>query len=1251
MQSKLVDKIAANNLGVAAMCFIALLALSGCKQPQDEDYALQSSGSGSTDGTPEQDISPDPVFEPIQINGAPENQFAYPGQTINFTVAASSNTDIEYQWLHNGQIISNANSATLAVTIAGQNDSGTYQVQLSNPTTTESAAATLTIGFLPEITEDLKDVEVYPGQAAVFNVKAIGTDIEYEWQRSQNGQWETLSDSSNDTLLVSNANSNKATKYRVKVKNEGGEKTSKAANLKLKNLLAFSSQPVSQSVAPGSNVSFSASAGGYGSLSYQWYKATSPLSNSSKISGSNQPTLNISNVSNADASAYWVRVTNSDNLSIDSAKAQLSVYGPAKVTVHPADTTIYSSDTGTLFVAATGDAPLSYQWQRRVGSSWANVSGATSNQLAVSNAGFYRCVVNNGVSSDTSAAAEVTVLSSVAIVSSPNNTVANLGDSLSLNVQATGDNLQYEWSKNGQTLFSENSASLNFASLKELDEGTYGCRVFNGGGSQNCGNFNLTVNAPVLITEQPTSQSSYVGGSATFSVAASGDPAPQVQWYFKSNVVGTGNTLTLNNLSANQAGDYTCVVTNSVSEQPCTTATLTINSLAQITQQPANTSAATGSTVNLSITATGEDLNYAWYKDGQLLDNNSATLSLNISESSAGTYGCRIWNSYSSDDCNNFDIAVLTPPVILSQPQNQSAFEGASVALSVTVSGTPSPSVNWLFKGEVIETNSPTLTLNPLTSEQAGNYSCQVTNSVGTVTCNPVTVEVLEQVAITQFPASATANLGDNLSFTLVASGDNLQYEWSKNGQTLLSETSPSLSFASLKQIDEGTYGCRVFNEAGSASCPSFTLSVQSPVVISQQPVSLTANEGGSATFSVVASGNPAPTVEWYFNNGLVGTGNSLTINNVSNAHAGEYSCIVKNAVGQISCASATLSISSTAAITQQPGDTAAESGSSITLTLSATGDDLSYIWYKDGQALASGPSLVLDVTADSAGTYGCSVWNSHSSVDCANFDISVLTAPTIVSQPEAASAFEDATVELAVEVTGAPAPTVNWYHNGNLIYSGNTLTLSPLTLAQEGNYHCEVSNSVATVSCDTVAVEVLEKVTITKQPSNQVLNLGDNIVLDIQASGELPITYQCYHQTTLLITTDNPADLIIPNSSLADNGNYYCEVSNEGSSVTSQIASISVISSDKGAAELSWGTAKTRANGDNLSASEISGYTVYMSDSEDGTFEVVATTTPSTTSITLDNLAPGDYYFGLTTTDTDDIESAMSGILKITVQ
>ena len=83
------------------------------------------------------------------------------------------------------------------------------------------------------------------------------------------------------------------------------------------------------------------------------------------------------------------------------------------------------------------------------------------------------------------------------------------------------------------------------------------------------------------------------------------------------------------------------------------------------------------------------------------------------------------------------------PPAITSQSPNQTATNGASVAFSVSASGTPPLSYQWQFNG----TNLPgavssNLTLTGVTFAQAGFYAAVVTNAAGSTLSDTVALSV-----------------------------------------------------------------------------------------------------------------------------------------------------------------------------------------------------------------------------------------------------------------------------------------------------------------------------------------------------------------------------------------------------------------------------------------------------------------------------------------------------------------------------
>lgn len=123
------------------------------------------------------------------------------------------------------------------------------------------------------------------------------------------------------------------------------------------------------------------------------------------------------------------------------------------------------------------------------------------------------------------------------------------------------------------------------------------------------------------ITTQPQSQSVGVGGSATFTVVATGSAPLSYQWRKDGqNIAGaTSATLSLPNVQSANAGSYTVVVTNSAGSATSNAATLTIAAAGgplTITTQPATQHGNAGASVTFTVGASGGAgaLTYQWKK-------------------------------------------------------------------------------------------------------------------------------------------------------------------------------------------------------------------------------------------------------------------------------------------------------------------------------------------------------------------------------------------------------------------------------------------------------------------------------------------------------------------------------------------------------------------------------------------------------------------------------------------------------------
>jgi hypothetical protein len=160
--------------------------------------------------------------------------------------------------------------------------------------------------------------------------------------------------------------------------------------------------------------------------------------------------------------------------------------------------------------------------------------------------------------------------------------------------------------------------------------------------------------------------------------------------------------------------------------------------------------------------------------------------------------------------------------------------------------------------------------------------------------------------AIVVPPQSQTAILGENVLFTVAASGAPLPtYQWRFNGANLAGATGDSFTRSNAQAVHGGGYSVVVNNNLGSVTSIVATLTVNTNGIapnISSAPQSQTVAKGDNATFTVTANGTQPLGYQWRFNGGnLAGaTGTSYTRFNAQTNDAGQYTVVITNVAGAI---------------------------------------------------------------------------------------------------------------------------------------------------------------------------------------------------------------------------------------------------------------------------------------------------------------------------------------------------------------
>lgn len=248
---------------------------------------------------------------------------------------------------------------------------------------------------------------------------------------------------------------------------------------------------------------------------------------------------------------------------------------------------------------------------------------------------------------------------------------------------------------------------------------------------------------PPAITQQPTNQTVNEGGTLTLSILATN--ATGYQWKKGGEDISsaTSATYTKQSVLPSDAGSYTCVVSGEGGTSVTSdAATVTVNALPVITEQPSSQTINEGGNINLSVTATGAT-GYQWKKDGSDIPSaTNATYSKSGAlPADAGSYTCVVTGAGGSVTSNPATITVNALPVITQQPANQEITEGETLTLNVVATG--ATGYQWKKGEEVIpDATTATYTKEGATTADAGSYTCVVTGAGGSVTSNAATVTV-----------------------------------------------------------------------------------------------------------------------------------------------------------------------------------------------------------------------------------------------------------------------------------------------------------------------------------------------------------------------------------------------------------------------------------------------------------------------------------------------------------------------------
>jgi|GEM_PF-1000908 len=714
------------------------------------------------------------------------------GSTVNITGTVTA-TGAWTLTLSNGAVANGTGNGTFSInvtpgitevyTVASLSDANCSSIAVDlTGATTVTVNDDVVITSQPVVTQT-----ACSGNSVSIAVAATGTGLTYQWRKGvtplANGG--NISGANSATLILNPvATGDAAADYNVVVSGTApcAAVTSDNSALLVNEAVNITTQPVTQTLCSGNSVSFTATATGSG-LAYQWQRNGSPLADGGDISGANTTTLNITNLTAANAGNYTVVVSGlAPCNAVTSGIAVLSVNTAVSIDVQPADTVAVCATFPASFTVSASGTGLTYQWFRGIFPGTpvvnnANISGAGTaslqiNQASIADVDEYYVVVS-GLAPCTlvqSAYTHLSVDQTITINQQPVSQTVCTGSDVQFVVVASAgpDPLNYQWRKGGVDIPGATDDTLNVIGATAADAGLYRVVIT---GIAGCV---TSLSSVAILTVDPPSAGGTVNADATVCIGVNsgtlnltGHTGNVVRWEFSTNggtlwtpIANTTTSQTYTNLS--QVTMYRAVVKSGVcAETNSAAATISFHPVPDVTPTPASQSICSGLNIaTIALSGSVPFTSFSWTR------NNAGTVT-GIASSGTGDIAGILTNTTllpvtvtfmitpTANGCTGSSttatVIVDPSPDAFAAPASQTICSGAGISTIALTSTVPATTYTW--------TRNNTGTVTGIAASGSGDIGGTLTNT----TASPVTV------TFTATPTSGAGCVGESITSTVVA--------------------------------------------------------------------------------------------------------------------------------------------------------------------------------------------------------------------------------------------------------------------------------------------------------------------------------------------------------------------------------------------------------------------------------------------------------------------------------------------------
>ena len=596
--------------------------------------------------------------------------------------------------------------------------------------------------------------------------------------------------------------------------------------------------------------------------------------------------------------------------------------------------------SNALFTAIISTAvPVGYQWR----CNGTNVPGGTTASLTVTNVqtnGSYDVVVTNSYGTNVSSTALLQVVIPPQITGNPADITVSAGDSVTLQVQATGNYRTHYWNINGTIISSDALPSLTLYDVQASLSGPYFVTISNLAGTATSAVAQLTVqDRPPEILSAPTNQLAAVGSYVGFIAEAVGSEPMTYQWQFNGVNIDnqTGPELLLWDLAVTNSGLYTVTISNAFGVTNLS-ASLEVLQPNVIEWGNLNTEPIPVILTNATALAAGEFHTLALRSDGTLLswgNNDYGLASIPVAASNVVAVAAGSYHSVALLEHDGKIAAwgdgvggATDVPYGLWGVKAIAAYGSYNVALK-----TNGTLVAWGTSG--METNLPS-GLNDAVAVSLHDRHALILRADGTV------IDVTDYSKPTNVTGVISIAAGPDYGLALKADGTVAAWGYdpvtATNIPVNLSNVVAVAASSSLRLAlkEDGTITAwgdvwtpvpaGLSNVIAVASSPFnhyFAVIGDGRPLITVQPFSQPVVEGSSVTLHVKAVGQGPLHYQWgqYESEFYEATNSSFTITNFTYERIGDYQVVVSNALGKVTSTAAPLTMVTPPTLTLRNGN------------------------------------------------------------------------------------------------------------------------------------------------------------------------------------------------------------------------------------------------------------------------------------------------------------------------------------------